>query len=204
MVIVIAIIVLLVGLTVALISGLRRGSENRTTEQLLKQLEMAYDEWKAAAEREVSYGKTDEPQIGVRYDILQQAVASGNEHEPTDALLDALRSNAQSKAILATISTDLLKAPTSAHPETAVTDAWGAEIVTVFPGRKWLQGDPYPRDADGTIQTEFETAFGVCQNARLRFVSAGSDGRLGIVNPTTGVADYDAADNVYSSPLEAP
>jgi prepilin-type N-terminal cleavage/methylation domain-containing protein len=208
MVVVIGIIVLLAALTIGVVSALTRGSETRTTENALHLLTMAYDEWKTTSERDLSYGIDDVPQAGVVYDIAQQAPNGSNEHEPTDELLDDIKANTQSRDILANIDDDLLKAPTAAHPDSAMLDAWGTEIVTVFPGRLWVQGFDAPalKDQDGTIRTEFENAFGVCTNRRVRFVSAGPDGRigdmqLGLANPP---ADPDAADNIYSYPLEAP
>ena len=213
MVIVIGIIVLLVGLTVAVLTSLTRGSESRRTQDMLTLIDTAYQEWKNVSERDITYGIADQPQVGMTYEIDQDtAVGSppgtGDDHEATDEVLSDLLANAQSKTILANIDSELLRTPTPAHPdEPNLQDAWETEVITVFPGRLWVSGfDPaVNKDIDGTIRTEFEVAFGVCQNRRIRFVSAGPDGRFGDVSAAEATpAKNDTKDNVYSYPLEAP
>ena len=204
MVIVIGIIVLLVGLTVAVLGSLTRGSETRRTQDMLTLIDAAYQEWKNVAERDITYGVDDTPQVGVTYEVAQD-VSPGNadDHEATDEVISDLLANAQSKAILANIDSELLRpANPPVHDEPKLQDAWENEVITVFPGRLWVAGDTYSKNIDGTIQTEFETVFGVCQGRRIRFVSAGPDGGFGDVSAAGGTPQN--KDNVYSYPLEAP
>lgn len=209
MVIVIGIIVLLVGLTVAVLGTLTRSSETRRTEDALKLIDTAYQEWKNLSERDVTYGIANNPTAGVVYDITQDiAPGDADDHEATDELIGRLLKNAQAKDILANINATMLKQHAGPGLETTLLDAWDTEVVTVFPGRLWNSATDgaIPKDEDGTIRTEFEQAFGICVNRRVRFVSAGPDGRFGNLafgSPTQ--ADYDdAKDNLYSYPLEAP
>lgn len=213
MVIVIGIIVLLVGLTVAVLTSLTRGSETRRTQDMLTLVDTAYQEWKNVSERDISYGIADQPQVGMTYEIDQDTTVgippgTGDDHEATDELLSDLLANAQSKTILANIDSELLRTPTAAHPdEPRLEDAWETEVITVFPGRVWVSSfDPAGnKDVDGTIRTQFEVAFGVCQNRRIRFVSAGPDGQFGDVSAAPSALMYSwTKDNVYSYPLEAP
>ena len=116
MVIVIGIIVLLVGLTVAVLASLTRGSETRRTQDMLTLIDAAYQEWKNVAERDITYGVDDTPQVGVTYEVAQD-VSPGNadDHEATDEVISDLLANAQSKAILANIDSELLR-PERSHP----------------------------------------------------------------------------------------
>jgi prepilin-type N-terminal cleavage/methylation domain-containing protein len=79
-----------------------------------------------------------------------------------------------------------------ADGEFAVLDAWGVPIRAVHPGRshdpsRFTFNDPQNlRDLDGTLrltraytQGGFEEIYGVCENRRVRFVSAGPDGKFG-------------------------
>ena len=210
LVIVIGIIVLLVGLTVAVVAAISRGSETRVTENMLKILDTAYGEWKINAARDVTYGVDGVPAgSGAVYEIQQlppDFSPNGDDHEPTDLVLAILLKNSSSKTILANIDSKLLVPPTTAHPEVTGRDAWGGELITVFPGRLWLSGDTFLKDKDGTIRTEFEQAFGICANRVPRFVSAGPDGRFGNLAFTGSNQQSidNAKDNIYSYPLEAP
>lgn len=206
MMVVIGIIVLLAALTIGVVSVLSRGSETRATENSLELLTMAYEEWKSAAERDLSYGVNGQPQAGVVYDVPQDTVpGNANDHEPTDLLLAAISKSAAAKDILANISTDQLKQHSPTDTEITLLDAWGTEVITVFPGRIWVVGDTYAKDADGTIRTEFENVYGVCVNRRVRFVSAGPDGRFGNRSAVQTTPMYDESiDNIHSYPLEAP
>ena len=102
--------------------------------------------------------------------------------------------------------------------ELAVLDAWGQPIRAVHPGRLpnvSLGDDPANVDEDGTIflsKTGYngyaaEHIYGVCQSRQICFVSAGPDGKWGIVGPEFSGSDdlvNEAADNVYSYPLGQP
>jgi hypothetical protein len=171
-------------------------------------LDNAYREWRTQSERDVTYGVDGTP-INVQYEIpmdltVDTPPGSGDDHEATDEVLEIIHRNASAKALLANMHAELLKpANPPAHDDITVVDAWDTEIVTVLPGRKWLQaidgGNP---DKDGTIRTPFEDVFGICRDARVRFVSAGPDRLFGTVDPVTGEPDAAAADNLYSYPLE--
>lgn len=106
-----------------------------------------------------------------------------------------------------------------------IVDAWGRPIVPVFAGREWYTratsasglndvelenttNTPF-KDADGTIRTFEERAFGPARGSRAYFMSTGPDGRygwLGFTNPTGAdfVGDADdtrfgrTEDNLYS------
>jgi type II secretory pathway pseudopilin PulG len=212
MMVVIGIIVLLVGLTVAVLGSLSRGAETRQTQDMFTVLEKAYEEWKNVAERDITYGINDQPMAGVTYEIAEQTVdappGTGDDHEPTDELISDLMANAQCKAMLANLSNNLLKKHAPPSDEVTALDAWETEVITVFPGRLWVAGfDPgtQPDNPDGTIQTDFEDVFGVCVGRRVRFVSAGPDGQFGNLTAADGTpAREEANDNIYSYPLEAP
>jgi prepilin-type N-terminal cleavage/methylation domain-containing protein len=106
-----------------------------------------------------------------------------------------------------------------------IVDAWGRPIVPVFAGREWYTratsasglndvelenttNTPF-KDADGTIRTFEERAFGPARGSRAYFMSTGPDGRygwVGFTNPTGAdfVGDADdtrfgrTEDNLYS------
>ncbi len=97
-----------------------------------------------------------------------------------------------------------------------LADAWGRPIVAVFPGREWytrgtddsgvndveFEGttETSLKDADGTIRTFEERAFGPARGGRIYFMSTGPDGRYGWVNfthPTSTSFTPDAEDVRY-------
>ncbi len=97
-----------------------------------------------------------------------------------------------------------------------LNDAWGRPIVAVFPGREWytrgtddsgvndveFEGttETSLKDADGTIRTFEERAFGPARGGRIYFMSTGPDGRYGWVNfthPTSTSFTPDAEDVRY-------
>ncbi len=206
LVVVVGIIIVLVGLTVAVLTSLTRGSESRTTANLLTLLDSAYAEWRISSERDITYGINGQPQAGLVYEVQQLNPSSppgtGSDHEPTDELLVILNRHAPARQILANLSGELLRKHSGTDELTAF-DAWDTEIITVFPGRLWVTGDTFTKDTDGTIRTPFEQVFGECVNRRIRFVSAGPDGRFGDLSAATGTALYeDTKDNIYSYPLE--
>jgi prepilin-type N-terminal cleavage/methylation domain-containing protein len=219
MIVVIAIVLLLFALTIGVVTSLSRSAETRTTQDALSILDQAYEEWKRNAERDVTYGIDGEPPQPtgeVVYEIQQDILPfspDDNDHEATDELIEIIHRNSQSRDILAKISPDLLLPPTPEHDDITMVDAWDGEILTVHAGRQFVRpgqvpgypGDPGDPDKDGTIRTEFENAFGVCTNRRLRFVSAGPDGKFGDLqlNLATPPLSPEAQDNIYSYPLEA-
>lgn len=211
LVVVIAIILLLMGLTLAVTTSLTRGSESRQTEDTLRLLDAAYQAWKATSDRDVSYGNNGNPP-GAQYEILlddtPDADSSGsNDHDLTDQLLTIINRNAQAKEMLARINPKFLRQHDD--DELGVIDAWDTEILVIFPGRLWntiADGPPPSDDPDGTVRTEFEYAYGVCPNRQVVFLSAGPDGRFGNLSfgsPSQQEID-EAADNLSSQPLGDP
>ena len=90
----------------------------------------------------------------------------------------------------------------------AVLDAWGTPIRAVHPGSLFIRGvdDEEYLDADGTVNlgNEFsecmvEAIYGVAQNRRIYFVSAGPDG-LFATGDYDNDGDDDVDDNLYSYP----
>ena len=69
LVVVIAIILLLLGLTLSAGLAIRKQSEVRETENILRLLDTAMQEWQRIAERPLSWGEDDTPIIGIRYDL---------------------------------------------------------------------------------------------------------------------------------------
>jgi prepilin-type N-terminal cleavage/methylation domain-containing protein len=217
MMVVIAIVVLLFALTIGVVTSLSRSAETRTTQDALSILDQAYEEWKRNAERDVTYGidgQPPQPTGTITYEIQQDILPfspDDNDHEATDELIDIIHRNAQSRDLLSKINPELLIKHPEPEDDITMIDAWDGEILTVHAGRLWVDGfdpagptgPPGTRDVDGTIRTEFENAFGFCTNRRLRFVSAGPDGKFGDLTVAVGMPARDEAnDNIYSYPLE--
>ena len=88
-------------------------------------------------------------------------------------------------------------------------DPWGIQVVIVFPGRLYDDGDNSTesiiRDKDGTVRTPVEKKYGICRNRRPILVSAGPDVMLGnLGSPTDSDNFADALDNIYSYVPEQP
>ncbi|MCH2141029.1 MAG: hypothetical protein MK100_08365, partial [Phycisphaerales bacterium] len=85
-------------------------------------------------------------------------------------------------------------------------DSWGRPITVIFAGRDWYDKSPrnsglndeenasdassVRRDADDTIRTFEERAFGPALNQRLYFMSAGPDQRYGWLGHHTPIGEY--------------
>jgi prepilin-type N-terminal cleavage/methylation domain-containing protein len=93
----------------------------------------------------------------------------------------------------------------------AVLDAWDVPIRAVHPGRLYEAGDVGPEDPDGTIFISEansdgwnEQIYGRARQRRLYFVSAGPDGKWGdISSPDERIVEQ-AANNLFSYPLDGP
>lgn len=98
------------------------------------------------------------------------------------------------------------------NDELAVLDPWGIPIRAVHPGRvasySAFGDDPTAADPDGTIYLDnspaaygygVELFYGRAMKRRIRFVSAGPDGKFGNLN--TALHEQ-AQDNVYSYSVE--
>ncbi len=209
MTIVIGIVILLAGLTLAVTVSVVQGSEVRQTELTIRLLDAAIQEWEAQADRQVTYGIDGQPygQFEV-YEISQE----GDGAFVTNSLMAILVRSQGAKQILAQIDPEFTSFlafdhdddTTTPNVETLiVTDAWGFPFSAVLPGRVWVS-DPvedfgYLRNRDGTIQTETEQFCGVATNRAICFVSAGPDGELGNLGPAArDDARKLAQDNLYS------
>ena len=224
MVIVIGIIVLLVGLTVAVLTSLTRASEVRSTENVLKILDSTLSEWELSAERQMTMGTNGQPQPGLAYDLQLDYPGDplGSAERQTSIMLTRMASSLSCRQMLANINSEfLVRQPDPVDPTQTIVrvlDPWGKDIVLVHPGRMWLPADgpTLGPDNDGTIHTPVnlggvpldisEARLGAaCANRRICFMSAGADGRFGHLEAGSTQAQHDQArDNIYSYPLEAP
>ena len=213
MTIVIGIVILLAGLTLAVTVSVVQGSEVRQTELTIRLLDTAIQEWEAQADRQVTYGIDDQPyDQNEVYEIRQPEFVTDDESLlVTKKLMAILLRTQAAKEILAQIDPEFARFDTvdpddngNTEVETLiVTDAWGNPLSAVLPGRVWVNSDfsnfEYVRNPDGTIQTETEQFCGIANNRVICFVSAGPDGELGNLDPD---ADEDAQtlaqDNLYS------
>jgi type II secretory pathway pseudopilin PulG len=220
MVIVIGIIILLAALTLSVSVAVVEGSEVRQTENTIRLLTAAIQEWEAQADRRVTYGIDDKPCTGDQYEV-DQSDATDPDQMLKDArlatwrLFEIIGRPATVKQILAQVDLEAVAQEEDEVDPTTVWlkffDAWGEPIVAVFPGRTWVQGqcnqddqaDYGDRDRDSTIRTFLETACGAAANRQICFISAGPDGEFG----NLGSSDQDevdlARDNIFSyEPVE--
>ncbi|MDG2031496.1 MAG: type II secretion system protein [Phycisphaerales bacterium] len=80
-------------------------------------------------------------------------------------------------------------------------DPWQQQVYVIFPGRPFEGGDRHLNifDADGTIRTLEETAYGICRNRRPLLVSAGPDSRFGDLTVAASNRGFsEVQDNIYS------
>jgi type II secretory pathway pseudopilin PulG len=232
MIITIGVIVILTALTVSATVALSRRSEVNQTEQMLRLLDLAVQEWKSEADREISWGD------GPRYDMQ---IDTPHVFTTTE-VLRRIRTSETVRSFLAQIQPEFLysydstdevippwlpSTPDPADPdpnagqarpsflqgdwdgELAVLDPWDSPIRAVHPGRLYESGDPGQPDPDGTVHLEVPSFYGVegfygtCENRRLRFVSAGPDGKFGNLSANHQTDEHEQAhDNVYSYPVE--
>ena len=208
MTIVIGIIILLAGLTLAVSVSVVQGSEVRQTELTIRLLDAAVQEWQAQSDRQVTYGIDGEPPPfpgapPPQYEIQQ------DDPQATRMFLTIIERSAAARDILAQIDPEFVRQveddndPQIKHLE--ILDAWGNALAIVMPGRLWVSSDAYTRDDDGTIQTPTEQICGVASNRQICFVSAGPDDRLGdLTQPADSDEFKQAQDNLYSYTPIAP
>lgn len=216
--VVVAIILLLAALTVTVTTALSAGSDIRETENVIRLLDSAYDEWATSSKRQITFGPNVAGPPGTPvYDIDEldfPLTGAPRDEETQDELLSeilkVISRNAQAMAILQRIDSDFLKR--IQHPgepeHLHLFDAWDNEIRVVFPGR--LDTLVPPQNSDGTVRTAWEERYGICQNRRIVFVSAGPDGEFGhlhLSEAETALSAQDrkdialAGDNIYSYPI---
>jgi type II secretory pathway pseudopilin PulG len=214
MVIVIGVIILLAALTLSVSVAVVEGSEVRQTENTIRLLTAAIQEWEAQADRQVSFGINEQPyNQGERYEI-QQPVNSGDldqfvedSHVATQWLFTIISRPSSVKQILAQVDPEFVEQgvvqdDAGNDVDTfVVRDAWGNPIVAVFPGRTWADGYDAidDRDSDGTLRADLEKMCGIAANRQICLISAGPDGEFGdLTQPPDTDESKLAKDNVYS------
>jgi prepilin-type N-terminal cleavage/methylation domain-containing protein len=226
MMIVIGIIGLLAALTLGISSSVLRNSEIRQTENALKVLTMAMQEWELDMGRSVAFQGVPNLPDSSFYDILGSDTigypgfgGEGLSNEIMESALRArsvalfamLRQSEGAKTVLSKIEADLLG---KSGTDTYVIDAWGKPIGVVFPGTYYTEvfpsGNMFAEDFSGdlTVRDQVEDGLGSCINQMPYFVSAGPDGIWGYrFQANNGPIDDDpdsksmwngTLDNVYS------
>ncbi len=223
LVVVIGIMLLLLGLTLSVGVAVRTQSENRETENTLRLLDTAMQEWERSADRQLTWWQqlADDPSLRERSDIHSDTP----EELIITEMLDVITRPSQIKQMIAQIAPDFVYTyqegvvPPWIEDQdvlqledflgsVTVLDAWGWPIYATHPGRLWKDSDgmpPYvfPQNEDGTIQTYNEDLYGVASNRQVRFVSAGPDGEFGVMNRADD--DFELTkDNLYSYPVRPP
>ena len=231
LVVVIGIMLLLLGLTLSVGVAVRTQSETRETQNILRLLDTAMQEWERSADRQLSWGEDDDPSGSV-YDVWGRPMQLLTPEilVITEVLQTVIRPH-HVKEITAQIDADFIytyrtgefpswiQSPDEQDAVTSrfigaitVLDAWGQPIYATHPGRV---SDPavfaedvnpiYGPDDDGTIQTYNERSYGVAENRRVCFVSAGPDGMFGQLDAPAGSAFFEqTTDNLYSYPVSPP
>ena len=232
MIITIGVIVLLTALTVSATVALSRKSEVRQTENMLRLLDMAVQEWEIKADRKITWGD------GATYEMQDDTPHVFTATE----VLRRIRSSDVVRSFLAQIRPEFLyeydyentgeippwlpTTPDQDDPdphadmarmqllsyawdgELAVLDPWGVPIRAVHPGPVFEPGDPGEPDPDGTIYLGDQTYgvelfYGRARSRRIRFVSAGPDGKFGNLSLDHDAPIHEQAhDNIYSYSVE--
>lgn len=216
--IVIGIILLLAALVVAVSSAVIASNEKRNTQNTLAVLDAAMKEWERQVDRPVSFqnvaGETGSWDIVLDPTLaalgIPAAVTAYNgtgdlqkHRRRTVALLELVARQPDVETVLARLPEDSLRrvrtasSPVQYANVKEAIDAWGNQIIAIFPGRAFRTGDAGTPDADGSIRSVSEAASPrICRNRQVLLVSAGPDGIL-TDNASTGGVD-EAADNLYS------
>ena len=223
LVVVIGIMLLLLGLTLSVGVAVRTQSENRETENTLRLLDAATQEWERSSNRQLSWGRDDYP-TNARYDVwgqlIDQELLTPEILVITEVLQTVIRPR-HVKEIIAQIDADFIytyrsgEFPSWIQPGeeqdvidrfiggVAVLDAWGHPIYATHPGR--VNDPPYGEpDADGTIRTYNESFYGVARNRQVCFISAGPDGDFGDMRDVDSPDFELTKDNLYSYPVKPP
>lgn len=195
---VVGILTLLTGLTVTVATALARRGEVERTRRTLEILDLALREWEQHAERRLSRGP--DAAFDLRSDTQFIFV--------TTEMLQVMRRVPAVRALLATIDPGAVYTYEShVYPPwirdyleelelarfvggIAVLDAWGTPIYATHPGEPRRAGMAGPFDEDGTERTPNEALFGIAQQRRTFFVSAGPDGRFGLPQEFPGLSGY--------------
>jgi len=217
----VAIIVILVGLTLAVITPILLKNEERTTRNVLTQLETAVQEWERTVDRRITFqnaaaetGNWDvpfnpdlAPLVGTgsnESNMVAPFPGTGNEnlaHQRTVWMLEQIGQVASVRDLITKIPSQNLRSVRRVNPGPegenlrvkAVFDAWGTPIIAVFPGRDWLTTDPaVDKDLDGTLRCSSEKLFAAPLSCRNRQVLFVSAG------PDQLFTGTGAADNIFS------
>lgn len=231
LVVVIAIILLLLGLTLSAGLAIRKQSEVRETKNTLRLLDTAMQEWQRISDRSLSWG-LDNPVMGTTYD-LQGKVGILGDNPPTSyilvitELLEVINRPDPVRDIIAQIDSDFihryvagqypswLQMPSEKSEmderfpgDFTVLDAWGWPIYATHPGRvanpAAFQDDVmYPLvDNDKTVNSYNEKVYGTSINRTVVFISAGPDGEFGSLLAQQGSEFEKTKDNIYSIAIE--
>lgn len=180
--IVVAIIVILVGLTLAVITPILVKNEERTTRNILTQLDAAVEEWERSVDRRVTFqnatadtGNWDipfNPDLNAAFSVAENTLAapfnSSLPDQRTVFLLQIMGQQPNTRDLLAKIpsqyfhNTKLVNPTPSSGEFSSIKgafDAWGTPIVAIFPGRDYGANEQASviKDLDGTIRC-------VCEN----------------------------------------
>ena len=210
LIVAIAIITLLAGLLLTGLNALARRAEVTSTENTLRLLDLAVDEWQHAADRRLVRGTHDLADLRNTTEFVFVVTE----------VLRTVRRAPDAKSILAKIPADRVytydagttpswirtfseeQALPSFAGEITILDAWDVPIYATHPG----EVVPEPMDADGTERTINELNYGIARERRICFISAGPDQLFGILSefPGLGADELYAAiaaaqeDNIYS------
>ncbi len=225
-VVVISLILFLVGLTLSVGVTVIERSEITQTENTMRLLDMALQEWEIAADRKLSWG--DGPIYDLQGDPAGYGLSGPEDIFIISELLDTVARPSQVKDIIAKIDPEHVHqyeedesppwlvgtVPGEWEDSLVILDAWGAPIYPTHPGPLWKNSasllDP---DDDGTMRILNETEYGIAVNRQVCFVSAGPDGKFGVDGEFQGLSDDELAeakrkaraDNIYSyQPIRPP
>jgi type II secretory pathway pseudopilin PulG len=174
--IVVAIIIILVSLTLAVITPVLLKNEERVTRGVLSQLDAAITEWETSVQRRVTFPNSaaESSAAGTVWDVIFDPPLPATAAAPftgtyaiqfrrTARLLELVSQEPKAREIISKIPsanlTNIRRATAAANGDQymdakGVVDAWGTPIVAVFPGRDWKSTDPATiiKDFDGTIR----------------------------------------------------
>ena len=198
MLIVMSIIGLLAALTLGISSSVMRNSEIRQTENALKVLSMALQEWELEMGRTITFNGVDSDVYDYDIDMsggsigypgfgaqgVDNGVMSQEMKLRNVTLVEVLSDGESSKDVLSKIETDLVIK--DALGMMFIIDPWGNPLGVVFPGKYFIDVFPsgnnmFAQDSSGdlTVRDDVEDGLGSCINQRPYFVSAGPDGLWG-------------------------
>tara|TARA_X000001036_G_scaffold65956_6_gene56699 strand:+ start:946 stop:1704 length:759 start_codon:yes stop_codon:yes gene_type:complete len=224
MMIVIAIIGLLAALTLGISSSVLRNSEIRQTENAVKILTMAMQEWELEMGRSMEFEGVPESADTGMYDLYASGLIDypGFNQQGIDnqVMTDAMKNRAVSfmyvltqsesaTTVLSKMESDLM---VKDNDGTFVADAWGNPIGIVFPGKYYYDvfpsGNMFAEDSCGdlTVRDQVEDGLGSCINQMPYYVSAGPDGLWGYrfqsnngpIDDASGAMSDATLDNIYS------